>query len=109
MTSTTTMSRDEARATFAELRAVDGLVDDAVLDAFSERLAALLDGPDERVDAARAQWRTELAAAASFVARPHRHSTGGDHAGVITAADIAGFAAGYLDVAQIRLEREVLL
>ena len=33
MTSTTTMSRDEARATFAELRAVDGLVDDAVLDA----------------------------------------------------------------------------
>ncbi|UAK39789.1 DUF4334 domain-containing protein [Gordonia bronchialis] len=33
MTSTTTMSRDEARATFAELRAVDGLVDDAMLDA----------------------------------------------------------------------------
>lgn len=48
-----------------------------------------------RVDAARAQWRTELAAAASFLARPHRHSTGGDHSGVITAADIAGFSAGY--------------
>ncbi len=29
--------------------------DDALLDAFSERLAALLDGPDERVDAARAR------------------------------------------------------
>jgi len=28
--------------------------DDALLDAFGERLAALLDGPDERVDAARA-------------------------------------------------------
>ncbi|MDN3494692.1 gamma-glutamyltransferase [Planococcus sp. APC 4015] len=58
------------------------------------------DGPvgrAARIDAARREWKTGLVAraASAFLARPHRHSTGGDHAGVITAADFAAFDAGY--------------
>ncbi len=58
------------------------------------------DGPvgrAARVDAARREWRTGRVAqeAAAFAARPHRHSAGGHHAGVITADDFAGFEAGY--------------
>ena len=58
------------------------------------------DGPvgrAARVDAARREWKTgEVARAASaFAATPHRHSDGRDHAGVLTAEDIAGFDARY--------------
>ena len=51
----------------------------------------------ERIDAARLEWRTGLVAqaAAEFVRTPHRHSSGLDHAGVITVEDFAGFEAGY--------------
>lgn len=51
----------------------------------------------ERIDAARAEWKTGLVAhaAAEFLTRPHRHATGTDHAAVITAADFAGFDAAY--------------
>ncbi|GGI86471.1 hypothetical protein GCM10007175_24550 [Pseudarthrobacter scleromae] len=34
-------------------------------------------------------------AAVAFLATPHRHSSGTDHAGVMTEADFAGFSAGY--------------
>ncbi|MFB7657705.1 MULTISPECIES: gamma-glutamyltransferase family protein [unclassified Streptomyces] len=46
-----------------------------------------------RVEAARRAWRTGFVAAAvaEFAAQPHRHSSGGDHAGVITTADFADF------------------
>jgi gamma-glutamyltranspeptidase len=46
-----------------------------------------------RIESARRTWRTGFVAAtvAKFAATPHRHSSGGDHAGVITAADFAGF------------------
>ncbi|TWS22193.1 transferase [Tsukamurella sputi] len=49
-----------------------------------------------RIEAARTAWSTGFvaAAAADFVVAPHRHSTGTDHAGVITRADFAGFRAG---------------
>jgi gamma-glutamyltranspeptidase/glutathione hydrolase len=48
------------------------------------------------IDAARALWRERVGAAAEdFVRAPHRHSDGADHAGVLTAADVAGFAASY--------------
>ncbi|NMD57289.1 MULTISPECIES: gamma-glutamyltransferase family protein [Tsukamurella] len=49
-----------------------------------------------RIEAARAAWSTGFvaAAAADFVAAPHRHSTGTDHAGVIARSDFAGFRAG---------------
>ncbi|MDM7990638.1 gamma-glutamyltransferase [Arthrobacter sp. zg-Y877] len=51
----------------------------------------------ERIDAARREWRTGFVARAAvdFVAAPHRHSSGTDHAGVISTADFAGFEAGF--------------
>lgn len=49
---------------------------------------------EERIHAAIGMWRSGPIAQAveEFVQQPSRHSTGGDHAGVITAADMAGFA-----------------
>ena len=50
-----------------------------------------------RIDAARREWREGFVAkaAVAFLAEPHRHSSGTDHAGVMTEADFAGFSAGY--------------
>lgn len=58
------------------------------------------DGPvgrAARIDSARHEWRTGQVAqeAAAFAARPHRHSAGGHHAGLITTDDFARFEAGY--------------
>jgi gamma-glutamyltranspeptidase / glutathione hydrolase len=58
------------------------------------------DGPvgrAARIDAARREWKTGIVALAStsFLSRPHRHSEGGLHAGVITVDDFAAFDAGY--------------
>ncbi|MBN9153111.1 MAG: gamma-glutamyltransferase [Microbacterium sp.] len=58
------------------------------------------DGPvgrAARIDAARREWKTGVVAQASssFLATPHRHSEGGDHAAVITADDFAAFEAAY--------------
>jgi gamma-glutamyltranspeptidase/glutathione hydrolase len=48
------------------------------------------------IDAARALWRERLGRAAEDFARtPHRHSDSADHAGVITAQDVAAFEASY--------------
>ncbi|GAA1937001.1 gamma-glutamyltransferase [Microbacterium aoyamense] len=60
------------------------------------------DGPigrAARIDAARTEWSTGLVAhaASTFLQQPHRHSTGGAHAGVITPEDFAAFDAGYED------------
>jgi gamma-glutamyltranspeptidase / glutathione hydrolase len=46
-----------------------------------------------RIDAVRREWSAGFVAQAiaEFAARPHRHSDGGDYAGVIDAADLAGF------------------
>ncbi|MFZ3417490.1 gamma-glutamyltransferase family protein [Arthrobacter sp. 3Tela_A] len=65
-----------------------------------QRLAAAGDTADtreDRIDAARREWSSGFVAqtAADFAAKPHRHSSGTDHAGVITAADFAGSEAGY--------------
>ncbi|GHH78537.1 gamma-glutamyltransferase family protein [Promicromonospora soli] len=55
-------------------------------------------GREEAIDLARAAWRARVGAAVEdFVRTPHRHADGGDHAGVLTAADIAGFEASYED------------
>ncbi|MGW9114998.1 gamma-glutamyltransferase family protein [Microbacterium sp. NPDC055683] len=49
-----------------------------------------------RIDAARARWRDIVGRAVEgFVGTPHRHSDGRDHAGVLTAADLARFEASY--------------
>ncbi|MCQ2001570.1 gamma-glutamyltransferase family protein [Arthrobacter sp. zg-Y108] len=55
------------------------------------------DGRAERIDAARYEWREGFVAraAVAFQSLPHRHSSGTDHAGVMTMADFAGCAAGY--------------
>lgn len=52
---------------------------------------------EEQCEGARRAWREGFVAAAieSFVRTPHRDSSGRDHAGVLTGADLAGFAAGY--------------
>jgi gamma-glutamyltranspeptidase/glutathione hydrolase len=64
-----------------------------------ELLAAGAGEPDRtaRIDAARREWRTGrvAAAASAFLAVPHRHSTGTDHAAVLTDEDFACFEAGY--------------
>jgi len=59
--------------------------------------------PRERaIDAARERWRERVGSAVeSFVARPHRHADGADHAGVLTADDVRGFAASYEEATTI--------
>jgi gamma-glutamyltranspeptidase/glutathione hydrolase len=78
--------------------AAGDLVRNPAYAAVLERLVAAGERmPDRRgaIEAARAAWRRELHVAAGFLAAPHRHSSGGDHAGVLTAADIDVFTAGY--------------
>ena len=50
---------------------------------------------EERIDAARREWSSGFVAKAlvDFTAVPHRHSSGTDHAGVMTVDDIAAFSA----------------
>ncbi|WP_109472462.1 gamma-glutamyltransferase family protein [Ornithinimicrobium cavernae] len=57
----------------------------------------------ERVAAARHEWRTGRVArlAAEFVRTPHRHSDGGDYAGVITEEDFAGSSAQFEEAATV--------
>lgn len=68
----------------------------SVLDRLVE---AASDAPsrEERIDAARREWREGFVAQAAveFIKTPHRHSSGQDHAGVMTLEDFAGFQAGY--------------
>lgn len=54
---------------------------------------------EERIEAARTEWAEGFVAeeASAFLAAPHRHSDGNDHGAVITAADFAGFRAGWED------------
>ncbi|WP_410909788.1 gamma-glutamyltransferase family protein [Puerhibacterium sp. TATVAM-FAB25] len=66
----------------------------AALDAGADRAAA--------IDAARAAWRDVVGAAVEeFVAAPHRHADGRDHAGVMTAADVAAFSASVEEPATV--------
>ena len=52
---------------------------------------------EERIEAARTAWATGVVpqAACALLARPHRHSDGGDHAGVIAPADFAAHRASW--------------
>lgn len=68
--------------------------------AFLQRLADAAAGAGDdratRIDAARSAWADVVGVEASaFLATPHRHSTGSDHAGVLAPDDVAGFRAGY--------------
>ncbi|MDN5754384.1 MAG: gamma-glutamyltransferase family protein [Arthrobacter sp.] len=54
------------------------------------------------IDAARGLWaHTVGTEAEAFLATPHRHSSGTDHAAVMTAADVDGFRAGYEPAATV--------
>ncbi|MER7556063.1 gamma-glutamyltransferase [Nocardioides sp. NPDC126508] len=80
--------------------APDSMVCNEAYAAVLDRLVAAGDGAatrEERINAARAAWGTGFVAEAidRFVRTPHRHSSGTDHSGVITAADMAGFSAAY--------------
>jgi gamma-glutamyltranspeptidase/glutathione hydrolase len=57
--------------------------------------SAVGDRREDRIDAVRAEWSTGFVAAAidDFVRTPHRDSSGADHAGVITAEDVADYRA----------------
>ncbi|MDN5852602.1 MAG: gamma-glutamyltransferase family protein, partial [Actinomycetia bacterium] len=52
---------------------------------------------DARIDAARTEWGSGFVARAAeeFLAQPHRHPSGTDHAGVLTVDDMATFSAAY--------------
>lgn len=57
-----------------------------------------------RIQAARRAWSTGFVAEAiaRFVETPHRHSSGSDHSGVLTVADLAAFDATYEDATVFR-------
>ncbi|MGY0536124.1 gamma-glutamyltransferase family protein [Nocardioides sp. YJ-D4] len=83
-----------------ELPEPDTMVRNEAYAAVLDRLVAAGDGAatrEERIDAARAAWGSGFVAEAieRFVRTPHRHSSGTDRSGVITAADMAGFSAAY--------------
>ncbi|WP_461163657.1 gamma-glutamyltransferase family protein [Arthrobacter sp. R4-81] len=52
---------------------------------------------EDRIDAARREWREGFIAhaMADSVKTPHRHSSGCDHSGVLALEDLARFEAGY--------------
>jgi gamma-glutamyltranspeptidase/glutathione hydrolase len=58
---------------------------------------------EARIEAARGQWREGFVAKAivDFIRTPHRHSSGTDHAGVLSATDLAGFEAGFEPAATV--------
>ncbi|RKO26184.1 transferase [Pseudarthrobacter phenanthrenivorans] len=68
-----------------------------LVDAGSPAGGAAAASREARIDAARREWGEGYVAkaAVAFLAVPHRHSSGTDHAGVIAEADFAGFSAGY--------------
>lgn len=61
------------------------------------------DSREDRIAAAREEWRTGRVArlASEFVRTPHRHSDGGDYAGVLTEEDFAGSSARFDEAATI--------
>jgi gamma-glutamyltranspeptidase/glutathione hydrolase len=71
----------------------------ALLESLADAESAALAAGASRaaaIDAARARWRDAVGAAAEALSRtPHRHADGRDHAGVLTAADVAGFEASF--------------
>jgi gamma-glutamyltranspeptidase/glutathione hydrolase len=68
-------------------------------DTLERLVAEASEGPDRatRIDTAREAWATGFVAQAiaAFVRSPHRHATGGDHAGVIEVDDLDAYAAEY--------------
>ncbi|MBW9110677.1 gamma-glutamyltransferase family protein [Microbacterium ureisolvens] len=59
---------------------------------------------EARIDAVLGEWRDGFVAEATveFLGRPHRHSDGGDHAGVLTRDDLRAFDATWEDAVSYR-------
>jgi gamma-glutamyltranspeptidase/glutathione hydrolase len=68
-----------------------------LIDAGTDVTDESMSGREARIDAAHAAWSSGFVAKAieEFVASPHRHAGGTDHAGVIDATDLAGFTASF--------------
>jgi gamma-glutamyltranspeptidase / glutathione hydrolase len=68
-------------------------------DALARLIAASRSGAtrDARLDAVLAEWREGFVARelTAFLAQPHRHSDGGEYAGVLTTDDLRGHDAGW--------------
>jgi len=82
------------------------LVKNGALADVLDRLVAAGAGEETRearIDAARREWSEGFVAkaAAAFLATPHRHSSGMDHAAVITEADFAASSASYDEAATL--------
>lgn len=98
----------------------DGVVPAAGSLLRNESHAALLDrlvavaeptggSREDGIDAARDLWADTVGREAeSFLAAPHRHSSGTDHAGVLAAADLQGFRAGYEPAATFTFRGHVI-
>jgi gamma-glutamyltranspeptidase/glutathione hydrolase len=76
------------------------LITNPAYAAVLERLIAAGDDAadrESRIEAARTEWKTGYVAqqAVAFLSTPHRHSSGTDHAGVMTVDDFAAFSASY--------------
>jgi gamma-glutamyltranspeptidase/glutathione hydrolase len=76
------------------------LITNTAYAAVLERLIAAGDDAadrESRIEAARTEWKTGYVAqqAVAFLSTPHRHSSGTDHAGVMTVDDFAAFSASY--------------
>jgi gamma-glutamyltranspeptidase/glutathione hydrolase len=65
---------------------------------------------EERIDAARREWGEGFVAraVAESVRTPHRHSSGTDHRGVMTMADLAGFRASYEEAATLEFRGQTI-
>jgi gamma-glutamyltranspeptidase/glutathione hydrolase len=88
----------------------DALVSNPAWAAAMERIldeASTAAGPDatreQRIEAARTVWAEGFVAEemVASVQDPHRHSTGADHAGLLTAEDLAGSRASWEDAVSI--------
>ncbi|MBC7591308.1 MAG: gamma-glutamyltransferase [Salinibacterium sp.] len=80
-------------------------------DTFERLAASPGDSREARIDAARLQWREGFVAEAigEFVRTPHRHSDGGDYAGVITVDDLASFTASYEDPVSLQFRGHTIV
>jgi gamma-glutamyltranspeptidase/glutathione hydrolase len=83
---------------------------------YARTLARLIDAAraggsrEARIDAARREWREGFVAQAmaASVQIPHRHSSGTDHRGVLSLADLAGFEAGYEPAVTVEFRGHVI-
>jgi gamma-glutamyltranspeptidase / glutathione hydrolase len=69
------------------------------------------DSREARIDAVREAWRTGFVAQAidEFVRTPLRDSSGADHAGVITAADVADYSATWEPPVELTFRGDTVL